>query len=144
MKLIEAINRADELRPNDFTREQKIAWLSALDGIIKNEITDTHEDPPANAVSFKGYGADTPLSTQLLADAPYDELYITYLTMKIDYGNAEYAKYNNSTALYNTQLAVFSSWYNRTHMPRNSDIKFFEEVYSCNTRYCRKYKQYAR
>lgn len=125
MKIIEAINRADELRPNDFTQEQKIMWLSALDGIIKKEIIDTHEDASANAASFTGYDADTPLSTQLLANEPYDEMYITYLLMKIDYSSAEYAKYNNSATLYNTQFSAFWGWYNRTHMPRSRDIKFF-------------------
>lgn len=80
MKLIEAINRADELRPNDFTREQKIAWLSALDGIIKNEITDTHEDPPATRSALKATVQIRRCQRSFWADAPYDRAvyYISY------------------------------------------------------------------
>ena len=43
MKLIEAINKIDALKQNTFTQEDKIGWLSTLDGIIKSEIIDTHE-----------------------------------------------------------------------------------------------------
>ena len=42
MTIIEAINKNDLLKPNNFTQMDKIIWLSTLDGIIKKEIIDTH------------------------------------------------------------------------------------------------------
>ena len=44
MTIIEAINRIDELKPNSYTYLEKIGWLSKLDGTIKKNIIDTHED----------------------------------------------------------------------------------------------------
>ena len=43
MTIIEAINKIDALKPNNYSQGDKIGWLSTLDGIIKKEIIDTHE-----------------------------------------------------------------------------------------------------
>ena len=43
MTIIEAITRADSLKPNTYTPCDKIKWLSTLDGIIKENIIETHE-----------------------------------------------------------------------------------------------------
>ena len=61
MTIIEAINRIDELKPNGYQQTDKVEWLSVLDGIIKRQIIDTHED--GDLVPFEGYNDDTPLDT---------------------------------------------------------------------------------
>lgn len=43
MTVMEAINRVDAVKPNAYKQQEKIRWLSILDGIIKKEIIDTHE-----------------------------------------------------------------------------------------------------
>ena len=43
MTIIEAINKIDTLKPNTYTPEIKIYWLSKLDGIIFDKIIKTHE-----------------------------------------------------------------------------------------------------
>ena len=43
MTLSDAIARTDALRPNSFTRRQKLDWLSALDGAVMAELINTHE-----------------------------------------------------------------------------------------------------
>ena len=43
MTLIEAINRADNLTTNGYSQSEKIAWLSELDGRIKESVIDKHE-----------------------------------------------------------------------------------------------------
>ena len=63
--------------------------------------------------------------TELLVPAPYDDIYIRYLEMQIDYANGEYGKYNNSKVMYNETYTVFKRYYNRTHMPKGSKFKFF-------------------
>lgn len=123
MTIIEAINRIDSLKPNNYTPEEKIAWLSTLDGIIKTEIIDTHEG--SEAITFNGYDTDTPIDTELLVPAPYDDIYIKWLETQIDYTNGDTAKYNNSMIMYNTAYSVFQRHYNRTHMPKGKSIKFF-------------------
>ena len=115
MTIIEAINRIDLIKPNTFERLEKTRWLSTLDGMIKSMIIDTHEG--GENVTFKGYDAETDTTTVLLVPAPYDEIYLYWLESKIDYWNAEYARYQNSMIMYNTAYAAFEQYYNRTHRP---------------------------
>ena len=122
MTIIEAINRVDTMKPNNYSQQEKMYWLSVLDGSIKEEIIDTHEG--GDAVSFSGYTEKTPLETVLLVPKPYDEVYIRYLEMQIDYANGEYSKYNNSMVLFNTAYSAFERFYNRDHMPVSRGKRF--------------------
>lgn len=123
MTIIEAIQSIDLLKPNNYTQEDKVAWLSTLDGVIKNEIIDTHEG--ADKVAFKGYDENTPLDTVLLVPAPYTDIYARWLEAQIDYTNGETEKYTNSMIMYNTAYSAFERYYNRTHMPKSKSMKFF-------------------
>ena len=123
MTIIEAIEQVDLLKPNNYTQEDKIAWLSMLDGVIKTEIIDTHEG--AEDVAFNGYGVDISRDTVLLAPAPYDDVYVKWLEAQIDYANGELAKFNNSITMYNTAYAAFERYYNRTHMPLGTGFRYF-------------------
>jgi hypothetical protein len=123
MTIIEAINKIDTLKPNSYTQLDKIRWLSDLDGMIKIEIIDTHKG--GEAVTFNGYDGNTDVSTELLVPAPYDDVYVKWLESKIDYANAEYGKYNNSSTAYNNALSAFERYYNRHYMPKQTKMKFF-------------------
>jgi hypothetical protein len=113
MTIIDAINRAAQIRPNVRPQAEKIQWLSELDHKIKTEIIDVREG--AELISFTPYTEDTPLNTELLIPAPYDVVYIDYLVMKLDLANNETARYQNSSALYNTNLHSFIKYWYRTH-----------------------------
>lgn len=43
MTIIEAINRLDKIKPNGYDQSDKVTWLSELDGMVKQTVTDTHE-----------------------------------------------------------------------------------------------------
>lgn len=123
MTIIEAINKLDKLKPNNYSQVEKIGWLSDLDGLIKAEIIDTHEG--GDAVTFTGYDLTTPTDTKLLVEHPYEDIYIKWLESKIDYANAEFGKYNNSSDAYNTVYSAFERYYNRHHMPLGCKLKIF-------------------
>lgn len=123
MTIIEAINRIDTLKPNTYTPETKIYWLSNLDGIVFEKIIKTHEG--AEISEFKGYIAETPMDTKLIVSAPHDDIYIKWIEAQIDYANGEYDKYNNSIVAYNDAYAEFERRYNRTHMPKGKNFKYF-------------------
>ena len=123
MTIMEALHRADSLKPNNYSNPEKIKWLSILDGIIKTEIIDTHEG--GEDVVFNGYEEDVTLTTELLVPAPYDDIYIQWLAMQIDLTNGEYAKYNNSASVYNNTYHSYATYYNRTHMPKGKTMKYF-------------------
>lgn len=122
MTILEAISRVDAVKPNSYSQTEKIAWLSRIDATIKNEIIDTHEG--AENITFNGYDNDTDTNTELLVPAPYDEVYIRYLEMQIDYANNEYGKYNNSMVMYNAAYSAYEKYYNRTHMPVSKGNRF--------------------
>ncbi len=123
MTIIEAINNIDAIKPNSFEQTEKIKWLSILDGSIKREIIDTHEG--ADGVVFNGYDGNTPLDTELLVSSPYDEIYLRWLEARIDHANNEYAKYNNSSVMFNNSYNEFWRYYNRTHLPVSGKRKYF-------------------
>ena len=123
MTIIEMITDVDALKPNGYEQAYKMQWLSQLDGRVKQDIIDTHEG--GENVSFSGYNDDTPLDTKLLVPKPYDELYRYWLEAQIDYANGEYTKYNNSMDMFNEAYSAFERYYNRTHMPKGKELKFF-------------------
>ena len=43
----------------------------------------------------------------------------------MDYHNGEYGKYNNAMDMFQAAYRGFENYYNRTHMPKGSKIKYF-------------------
>lgn len=122
MKVREAIASVDSRKPNAFDVSEKLAWLNALDGKIKAEIIDTHENP--GNILFIPYDIDDE-DVELMVPPPWDRMYISWLESQIDYANAEFGRYNNSAAMFQAEYDGFANWYNRTHMPKGTRIRYF-------------------
>ena len=142
MNIQECINRVDSVKPNQYSIDDKVRWLSYLDASIKKEIIERYEEPPQEketkiiitevdgttegtteetteeTTEFTGYSPDN-LDEMLVVPFPYDELYVAYLKAKIDEENGETAKYNNSAATFNGMLQDFHKAYHRDHMPKS-------------------------
>ena len=123
MKIIEAINRIDSLKHNTYSNNEKLAWLSRIDSMVKRLIIDTHEG--GEGITFTGYDDRTDLNTELLVPAPFDEMYLRWLEAQIDYTNGEYDKYNNAILMYQAAYDGYANYYNRNHMPKGQKMKFF-------------------
>lgn len=123
MTISGAIDNVDRLKPNGFSDDEKIGWLSELDARIWAEIIQTHEG--AEDRTWEPYTEDTDRDTVLLAYAPYDPVYRYWLEAQIDLYNMELDKYNNSTALFNAAYQDFAGAYNRTHMPHAPRAPYF-------------------
>ena len=91
MTLSDAIARTDALRPNSFTRRQKLDWLSALDGAVTAELINTHEG--GEWVKFEAYTEESAPDTRLLVPPPYEEVYLRYLEAQMDYANGEFDRF---------------------------------------------------
>lgn len=140
MTIKEAIDKINNLNPNQYSEEIMVDWLSRLDYQIFNDIILTHEPdilptPPEPRVEHTGSPLDLrprrviipkpelePYSVEnmavpLLVKFPYDELYIHYLQMKIDEANKETEQYNNSAVLFGSYYENFTKHYNEEHMP---------------------------
>ena len=119
MNIKECIDIVDNAKPNQYSIEEKVMWLSFIDEIIINEVLKTHEGYDGRYDTFTGYTAEN-TSVALIVKSPYDRLYPAYLKMKIDSENGETARYNNSAALFNSYLMEFRKFYNKTHLPLDS------------------------
>lgn len=121
MTINEAIDTLDSLQPNTCTREEKLAWLWRLDGILRATIHDHYGATPA----IDPYTLDTDPDMTLPVAAPWDEIYLRYLQAQIDLTNGELTRYANSAALYNQLLTAYRDHYNRTHTPLGTRLKYF-------------------
>lgn len=114
MTIKEAIRKADRIRSgNSCSEDEKISWLSTLDGIIKKEIIDTHKGSEAGA--FNGYDKNVDTDTVLIVPEPYSDVYISYILAQIDLHCGELNQYNNSMTLFESQYKKFANYWNRTH-----------------------------
>lgn len=124
MKINDALSRVENLKPNDYSKDNKIGWLSELDLQIKTEVLDTYEG--SENISFSGYTDETSEETELLVPDPFSEMYIHYLNAKIDYYNGELKNYNTNITMFNTVFDNFRAHYSRTHKSKGvSKITYF-------------------
>lgn len=135
MKIQEALTQLRKVKPNQYDDGTLVRWLAALDGKIYNDIIVWHEQPKAHEPEeengeapvpqiydgFRAYDPVDDMETELLVNAPYDDLYIKYLGTQVDYHNAEWARYNNGMMMFNMALSEFADHYNRTHMPKQDN-----------------------
>ena len=122
MTIAEAISKVDTLKPNTYTTKDKVDWLSRLDARVKTQIIDAHECD--KSVYFYGYDSQSDQETELLAPAPYDEMYLRWLEAQIDYHNGEDDRYNNAIMLFNNAYEGYKKHYTRTHMPLSQGNRF--------------------
>jgi hypothetical protein len=116
MNIQEALDFADQMKPNMMSRQVKIAYLQEIDQLIYEEILLKHEHTPEEEV-MPEYDTDTPDGTELLVPDPYSMLYVYWLMSKIDLLNMELDKYNNDRALFENAYDTMSDWWTRTKMP---------------------------
>ena len=115
MTIQEVIAQVDDLMPNQYTTEQKIRWLSTLDGKIWHEVIMTHKGPAFAYYPFDGYDSD---DAELLVPAPFaEDVYGFYVKSRIAAENNEIAKYEQNSTLFNEAYKEFTAWWTRTHTP---------------------------
>lgn len=124
MIIKEVIDMIDSLKPNTYTDAEKVLWLSKLDETIHNEIIMTHEHTEDEEL-FTAYDPNDDMERELIVCSPYDaDLYMSYLESKIDYHNAETARYANSVLMFNSAYSTYANFYNRLRKPNPTKIRF--------------------
>nr|DAH17104.1 MAG TPA: hypothetical protein [Caudoviricetes sp.] len=118
MTISEAIERADRLMPNQYDREQKVRWLSELDGQAEREVFARCEAPPEG--DFTPYDPETDLEKELRIPAPWDGIYLDWLQAQYSYYNAEFTRYGNAQEKFNNAYLSFTASWLRSHMPKQA------------------------
>lgn len=116
MTVQEVIDRVDRVKPNAFSDEDKILWLSEIEGKVQTEIFLKRIDDVVQIGS---------VDDELMVPFPYDSLYDMYLQAMIDFHNREYDQYANTADMYNQKWGDFEMWYT-THYPTKGEVVFGE------------------
>lgn len=107
MRINDAIARADALRPNVLSDEQKYTWVFELECEV------------AEITGEKQLDKNFPENIELLMPSAHEDVYVKYLAAKIDYYNGETALYANDQAIFEDAWSRARSWYIRNHEPKN-------------------------
>lgn len=98
----ELVSSANSVRENQFSDNQKMEWIAALDGQIN-----------ADYLHVSNYSVPTKLTDKILVDAPYDEMYVVYLLAQMDFYMGEMTRYNAEIARFQTMLDSYSAYVER-------------------------------
>lgn len=111
MTISKIIEHFDKLRPNPFSTEDKIYWLSQLDGKVANEIFRSE---------FVPYKGET---EELLIKEPYTDIYIFYLSAMSDFFSRDYGEYNNSASMYSSLFEKYKKDVKRRNIFKKNNYK---------------------
>ena len=108
------IDKVDELCPNQFSTEQKAAWLGELDGKVHREVLTQYAggNYPKH---FEGYDHADP-DTPLLIDFPYGEpIYLWWLQAQIAIHNREVQGFNYCNEMFEAKYQDWLVQYGLSH-----------------------------
>ncbi|MCQ2439772.1 MAG: hypothetical protein MJ074_08425 [Oscillospiraceae bacterium] len=108
MRLLEAIEEADRIRPNEIRHETKALYIYELEG----EIAEIMEAPM--------HQPDFPDYTELLVPKPFDTLYQWFLAARIDLENQDNEQYVIDRAAFLDGLNAFRAWWARNRLKKKN------------------------
>jgi hypothetical protein len=101
MTINEVIAKVDSFCPNNIDRKDKVDFLSTVERKIINEVMRQYDDVTYDK-DFKRYDPERSGETELLAESPYDHLYIHYIMAQIYLILHEQEHYNNEIYIFNS------------------------------------------
>ena len=108
MKINDVIARADELRLNALSDEQKYTWVYELECSV------------CEKMGKKSPAKEFPKDIELSMPDEHADVYVKYLAAKIDYYNGEMSLYANDMAIYNEAADAAQAWLIRNARPASS------------------------
>lgn len=126
MNVMEILAEVDLKYPNDVDISQKWSWITTLEKMLLDECLMTHELSEEERIRaeeirrLKDVGRDY----KPVAQPPYHEVYVHYISMQIALVNVDTEQYENESTLYNNALLTYKKWFNRTHRSRERNLKW--------------------
>lgn len=114
------INKVQEEKPNTFTDEKLLSFITEVEADVAEEL---RTEKPVYTISD--------MAVDLLAPTPYDRLYVSYLKAMIDYSNEEYPSYQLNASQHVQDFRDFSEWVVRTGQAESNIIprRFVHAMY---------------
>lgn len=103
MTLQKLLTKINDEKPNAFGNERLISFVNEIEGTVAEQL---HKNPVS-------YTADD-MDKELLAPAPYDTLYVSWVKSQIDYAHEEYASYQLNQEQFSADMEEFIDWIVRT------------------------------
>lgn len=113
--IADVLAEVDALEHNDFTAEEKIRWLSRLDGLAFEKVIRHREGGPE---TFGGYTGETDPQTELLIGEPWGEVYTSYLLAQIARHRQENDLYNDHMSVHQDHYDAWAANYAQSHRQR--------------------------
>ena len=98
------LEKIKDEKPNSFGDERLIAFINEIEVEVAEQL---------KMDNIPVYTTDD-MATALIAPAPYDKLYVSYVKAMIDYANEEYASYENNQMQHVQDFRDFVDWIVRT------------------------------
>lgn len=127
MKVREAISTVDRLKPNAYEDSDKLSWLNEIEQKIYNDIINRKDGEEETFTPYVTSDTQAGSETELKVPEPYSNMYVTYLSSKIDYHNQDFGLYNNSASLFNSLFDEYAAYYRRNNPAKrhsNYDYSF--------------------
>ena len=136
MTLSELIAHVDQVKPNQYDKEIKTRWVTEVEAaaveqilnraLYETEVTETLPDGSErtvtkwlpNDIDFDKYDYDMDQERELLIPDRFNDVYVNYLSAKVDYNNREFGSYQNCAAMYQASWNDFAAYWRRTHRPK--------------------------
>lgn len=99
MTVATLLTKIQDEKPNSFEEERLIAFITEIEAEVAEQLR----------VFAPTYSADDK-NKNLLAPAPYDKLYVSYVKSMIDLANEELASYQNNAAQHVQDFRDFTDW----------------------------------
>ena len=102
MKLSELIQQVKDEKPNGFNNDKLTGFVNEIEADIRQFLKDETKWRPYNYANDGGEA--------LIAPAPFDRLYVSYLKARIDYCNEEYESFANNQAQHQSDYDDFKAY----------------------------------
>ena len=100
----QAIQRADELRPNALPQQTKLMWVYEIEGQVR-------------CIMGQGEGYSPEPEGELCVQPPFDNIYYLYLCARIDHAQQDSDLYYNDTVMFNAAFDRAKSYHRQHNLP---------------------------
>lgn len=98
------LNKVNEEKPNSFGTERLISFINEIEVEVAEQLAYDENEIPV----YTNTAED--MNKMLIAPAPYDRLYVSYVKSMVDYANEEYGSYQNNAAQHTQDFRDFVDW----------------------------------
>lgn len=110
MTILEAMTQLDTLKPNRYTQENKLRWLTEVDAAAAAVLG---REAPDYTDAFNGL---------LLLPIPFDGAYLRYMEAQIAYHDGAFSAYEAAMGRYVAIFDAFRRDHRRGHVPERKGV----------------------